>query len=71
MLKDNYSILTSLKGVTCPQCAKPLHISIDEIEKASGFVCPFCGLTIQISKTPSEKTQEAINKLNKINNERH
>lgn len=66
MLKDNYSILTSLKGVACPQCTNLLHISIDEIEEAGGFVCPFCGLTIQISRTPSEKAQEAINKLNKI-----
>lgn len=66
MLKDNYSILTSLRGITCPQCAKPLHISIDDIEEVGGFVCPFCGLTIQISKTASEKAQEAINKLNKV-----
>lgn len=66
MLKDNYQILTSLRGITCPQCVKSLHISIDEIEEAGSFVCPFCGLTIQISKTTSEKAQEAINKLNKI-----
>ena len=64
MLRDNYSILTSIKGITCPECKNLLHISIDEIEENGGFVCPFCGLTIQISKTPLEKAQEAINKLN-------
>jgi len=66
MLRDNYSILTSIKGITCPQCTNLLHISIDEIEEGGGFVCPFCGLTIKISKTTSEKSQEAINKLNEL-----
>lgn len=50
-------------GFTCPQCKRPVPVSVDKLASGGMIVCPGCGLCLGIEKSKSAKAVEALKKV--------
>ncbi len=52
-------------GFNCPVCSGFIPVSMAQLIEASGLECPSCGLHIMINKENSEKAIQALQNVQK------
>lgn len=50
-------------GMSCPKCGEFIPISMEEIIVGLSFICPGCGLKLDVDRTVSAKAIRALKKV--------